>query len=164
MRLLPLAKLGVEQHDADAGAVLGAHEHAPTFALRQRVARAHAQVRAGALQLLLDRLAVEPGFGRGGDTVGAKRVQHGAVVGVARREQEQVGGDAEAGQARVVDRAAELVRTRRSGERGAGLVEHSRQPGGVALELRVERNRRLRGGVVAPAAPRHCCAGGPISG
>jgi hypothetical protein len=77
--------------------------------------------------------------------VRAQRVQHGVVVGEARGEDEyQLRHDPESGHARVIDGAPERVVARRSGQGGARIVEHPREPG-VALEFRFEPARRLRG-------------------
>jgi DNA-binding transcriptional LysR family regulator len=56
------------------------------------------------------------------------------------------------GYADVVDGAAEQVAARRARQGGARLVEHPREPG-LALELRVEPARRLRGQVLGRRRP-----------
>ena len=110
VRRLLVAGRGVDEHDADGCAVLGAGEHVAAVGVRQRLAGAHAQVVPRLLQVVFDRLAVEPRLGCGWDPVRAQRVQHGMVVAVTRGEVEhEFGRDPEPGHARVVDGAAERV-------------------------------------------------------
>src|SRR5436853_2933410 len=66
------------------------------------------------------------------------------IVGVPRREfEDELGRDSQARHTRVVDRTPELVLACGTGQGGARLVEHPRQPG-IPLELLSEATRLLR--------------------
>src|SRR3954454_3065920 len=137
----PLPRSHLDQHDIDVRAVLGSREQ-PAVALSAKLlTAAHPQIDAFLLELLLDEDRVKPRLLRGRDPMVAQRLQNAAVVGVAAGKVEhKLGRHLQARHARVIDRAAELVVPRRSGQRRPGLIEHPRQMR-IALQLDTEGPR-----------------------